>query len=243
MDSHSLRGKVVLVTGAAKSLGYAMSNYFEDNGATVIRTDIDDADSSVQRLDVRRRNDWETVVDQVVHKFGQLDGLVNNAAVIFRMGPFWDETDEEFAELLRTNIMGGWLGTQVVSRTMASTGGGSIVNLSSTSGVIGAGLFCGYGTTRWAVRGMTKHVAADLASQRIRLNSIHPHGILNTGMSDKFAPDDMAERARNAVEGSPLHRGGTVDDVSSVAAYLLSDESSWITGREFVIDGGATVTP
>ncbi len=240
MDEHSLRGKVVVVTGAARSLGDVMSGYFERNGATVIRTDINDQDPSVERLDVRRRADWENVIDRTVHRFGKVDGLVNNAAVIFNMGPFWEETDDQISDMLNVNMMGTWLGIQVASRAMAATGGGSIVNFTSTSGMMAAPVFTGYGTTRWGVRGMTKHTAADLASRNIRVNSIHPGGIQNTAMLDKFAPRD-SDLARAPAPAHVLPRGGTIDDVASVVSFLLSDESSWITGREFVIDGGTTV--
>ena len=160
------------------------------------------------------------------------------------MIPFHEESDEEFRDLPNVNVMGTWLGMQVVSREMAAKGGGSIINLSSTSGMMAAPVFGGYGTTRWAVRGLTKHTAADLISKRIRVNSTHPGGIKNTAMSMMFEPKDPVEAAeRSAANMSLLGRHGTTDDVSSVIAFLLSDEGSWITGREFVIDGGATLHP
>ncbi len=237
MDRNLLGGKVILVTGAARSLGAAMSEYFESVGGTVVRTDVDSG-PRVTHLDVTKRRDWETVVDDIVGDHGRLDGLVNNAAAYFGQRPFWDETDEEFARLLDVNVLGTWLGLQVASRAMATKYRGSVVNFSSTSGMMGAPGFAGYGTTRWAVRGLTKHTAADLASRGIRVNSIHPHGIKGTGMM----PSLDAMQLRSLEQANPLGRLGTTDDVSSVVAFLLSDESTWITGREFVIDGGATLT-
>ncbi len=238
MDKSALKGKVIVVTGAARSLGAAMSDYFEDAGGQVLRTDIDSG-PGVTHLDVTKRRDWETVIGQVVDDHGRLDGLVNNAAVYFGRRPFWEESDEEFARLIEVNVMGTWLGLQVASRAMASRYQGSIVNFSSTSGMMGAPGFAGYGTTRWAVRGLTKHTAADLASRGIRVNSIHPHGVRGTGMVGPVG-SIVEERERDRLH--PLGRMGTTDDVSAIVSFLLSDDSTWITGREFVLDGGATLT-
>lgn len=233
-----LHGKVVVVTGAARSLGAAMSDYFSQAGAIVIKTDIDDG-QGVVHLDVSARRDWELVIKKVIDDHGHLDGLVNNAAVLFGAMPFWEETDEQFARLLEVNVMGTWIGIQVTSRVMATRFRGSIINFSSTSGVMGAANYAGYGTTRWAVRGMTKHCAVDLAKQGIRVNSLHPHGIRGTGMVGPSA-GVVEERARDS--NNPLGRMGTTVDVAATVAFLLSDHSSWITGREFVLDGGASLT-
>ncbi len=231
-----LAGKVILVTGAAHSIGAAISDHAESCGAVVIRTDVD-AGGEVQQLDVRSRSDWARVTDGIVAMHDRIDGLVNNAAVYFGLKPLWDETDEEFEQLLAVNVMGSWLGIQVVSRIMAQGGGGSIVNLSSTSGLMGAPDVAGYGVTRWATRGMAKHAAVFLADRNIRANSVHPHRVVGTGMVAPTTP----EREREIQQAVPLRRGGTVDDVSATIAFLLSDQSSFITGREFVVDGGATL--
>ena len=238
MDKGALEGKVILITGAARSLGAAMADYFEEAGGTTIRTDIDSG-PGVVHMDVTEIRDWETVVGDAVRDHGHLDGLVNNAAAFFGARPFWDESDEEFARLLDVNVMGTWLGIKVGARAMAPRHRGSIVNFSSTSGMMGSNLgFAGYGTTRWAVRGLTKHSASDLASQGLRVNSIHPHGVRGTGMVGP-PPSMMEQRQRSA--SNPLGRIGTTDDVASIVAFLLSDDSTWITGREFVLDGGATL--
>ena len=245
MNQISLDGKVILVTGAARSIGAGMADEFASAGATVIRTDVDDSADGVQRLDVTREDDWKAVVDEVVAEHGRLDGLVNNAALVYRCAPMWEEPLEEFESMLAVNVKGVWLGLQTASKAMASTGGGSIVNLSSTSGVMAARLFSGYGVTRWAVRGMSKHAAHGLAEHSIRVNSVHPHGIAGSGMVEKFLPTDPDEQRavrEAAATRNPLGRQGTIADVSSMVAYLLSDLSTWITGREFVVDGGATLT-
>ncbi len=215
-----------------------MAEYLQSAGGRIIRTDIDSG-PGVTHLDVTKRRDWEAVIGNVVGDYGRLDGLVNNAAAYFGRRHFWEETDDEFAQLLDVNIMGTWLGLQVGSRAMAANSGGSIVNFSSTSGMMGAPGFAGYGTTRWAVRGLTKHTAADLAPRRIRVNSVHPGGIKGTGM---VGPPGTVTEERARAQANPLGRRGTTDDVSAVVTLLLSDDSSWITGREFVIDGGATLT-
>jgi 3alpha(or 20beta)-hydroxysteroid dehydrogenase len=216
-----------------------MSNYFESVGGTVVRTDIDPVRGVVE-LDVTKVGDWESVVGDVIREHSHLDGLVNNAGMLFGARPFWEETDEEFARLLDVNVMGTWLGIKVGARAMATKYRGSIVNFSSTSGMMGSNLgYTGYGTTRWAVRGLTKHAAADLASQGLRVNSIHPNAILDTGMLPP--PRNMSEQTQRE-QSNPLGRLGVTDDVGSMVAFLLSDRSTWITGREFVIDGGATLT-
>lgn len=231
-----LHGKVILVTGAARSIGAAICDHAQRCGATVIRTDVDPG-GGVLQLDVRSRADWERVAGEIFAQHGRIDGLVNNAAVYFGLKPMWDETDAEFEQLLAVNVMGSWLGIQVVSRIMAQSGGGSIVNLSSTSGLMGAPDVAGYGVTRWATRGMAKHAAVFLADRNIRANSVHPHRVVGTGMVMPTTPD----RELEIQQAVPLRRGGTVDDVSATVAFLLSDQSSFITGREFVIDGGSTL--
>jgi 3alpha(or 20beta)-hydroxysteroid dehydrogenase len=244
MSSGDLAGLVILVTGAATSLGAAFSDHCEKQGATVWRTDIDTDGVGVHRLDVRQRPEWESSVGELIDTHGRIDGLVNNAAVFYGQRPFWDETDDELAAMIDVNIKGSWIGTQVVSKRMAAGGRpGSIVNLSSTSGVMGSNGFAGYGTTRWAVRGMSKFAAGDLAQYQIRVNSLHPHSVRGTGMMARTAEmlnmsqDDLDALARR----SPLGRMGTTDDLAEMATFLLSDKSSFITGREFVVDGGATL--
>lgn len=222
-----------------------MCDYFEGVGAKVVRTDIDEAAKNVRHLDVTNEAEWKSVVADVVKTHGRIDGLVNNAAVIFMAGPFWEETNEQFARMLDVNVMGTWLGLQTVTRAMAKTGGGSVVNFSSTSGVMAAAPFTGYGTTRWAVRGLTKHVAMGLASKKIRVNSLHPHGIANSAMVEMFSPPgpkrEVERFRKQQAKNNPLGRLGTYDDVSAMVTFLLSDDSTWITGREFVVDGGATL--
>lgn len=242
-DNGDLTGKVIMITGAARSLGAATADYLERRGATVLRSDLEAADG-VAELDVRSSASWAAAITEALGAHHRIDGLVNNAAIYFGMRGFWDETEEQFDQLLATNIKGSWLGTQLVSKAMAEAGTeGSIVNLSSTSGVMATRGFAGYGTTRWAVRGLTKWAAAELAGYRIRVNSVHPHSMAGTGMmsaisaSLNLGADDIARLAAS----NPLGRMGTMDDVAAAIDFLISAKSSFITGREFVIDGGASL--
>jgi 3alpha(or 20beta)-hydroxysteroid dehydrogenase len=233
----SLEGRVVIVTGAARSLGAATASYLENLGATVTRSDIVEA-PAVVKLDVRERDDWEAVVEETIDRHGRIDGLVNNAGLYFGRKPFWEERDEDFEAMLRVNVQGPWIGAKIVSQRMADGGGGSIVNLSSTSGLTGSLGYAGYGTTRWAVRGLTKFLASDLAKHQIRANSVHPGAIDNTGM---LPPANTEEEHQARLRAHPLCRLGTTDDVAATIAFLLSGASSWVTGREFVVDGGSSL--
>jgi len=243
-DYDALAGLTIMVTGAARSLGAAFSDYFEDRGAAVWRTDID-ASEGVHRLDVTSRLEWETSVKEALAEHGRIDGLVNNAGVFYGQRDFWDEADEELDHMINVNLKGTWVGTQIVSKRMAEGGHpGSIVNLSSTSGVMATKGYAGYGTTRWAVRGFTKLAAGDLAAHQIRVNSLHPHGVKGTGMilASAAAAGMTEEQVERIGTDSPMGRMGTTDDMGAIATFLLSSAASFITGREFVVDGGVTLS-
>lgn len=243
-DYDALAGLTVMVTGAAQSLGAAFCDYFEQRGATVWRTDIEPS-PGVHRLDVTSRAEWESCVELALAEHGRIDGLVNNAGVFYGYRPFWDETDDELDHMINVNLKGTWVGTQVVSKRMAEGGHpGSIVNLSSTSGVMATKGFAGYGTTRWAVRGFSKFAAGDLAAHQIRVNSLHPHGVKGTGMilASATAAGMTNEQIEQIGTDSPLGRMATTDDMGAIATFLLSPQASFITGREFVVDGGVTLS-
>lgn len=230
MLTESLAGKVVLITGAGRSLGRAFAESCAEAGAFVVATDIEDPEpleapsgrSLALRLDVTRPDHWEDAMRRTIQEFGSLDGLVNNAAVYFGRHLLSDDDPEDFGRLLDVNVRGPWLGLRAAVRTMHA--GGSIVNLSSTSGLIGVEGYAAYGATRWAVRGLTKHAAAEFTARGIRVNSLHPRAVSGTGMF-------------------PQHRDElpTPGDVSAAVVFLLSDAAKFVSGRELVIDGGATV--
>lgn len=252
-----LQAKIALVTGAAQGLGEAIARAFVAEGAQVILTDVRDAQgealagtlgpaATYLRLDVRRERDWECVLAAVLGEHTRLDVLVNNAGVTgFEDGPA--PHDPENADLqtwravLETNLDGVFLGCKHGLRAMRRSGAGSIVNISSRSGLVGIPLAAAYAASKAAVRNHTKSVALYAAQQglRIRCNSVHPAAIM-TPMWDAMLGDGIgrAEREAAFVRDTPLRRFGTPAEVAAAVVHLASDESSYTTGAEFVIDGG-----
>jgi 3alpha(or 20beta)-hydroxysteroid dehydrogenase len=235
-----LDGKVVIVTGAGRSLGEVTAKVCADEGATVVRTDITgEAGTDVVPHDVTSEADWQRVVADVVAAHGRIDGLVNNAAIIWPSRPFLDEPADEFRKLLDVNVMGTVLGMQAVARAMIAAGtGGSIVNIASTAGLTAHQGISSYGTSKWAVRGLTKYGANELGPSGIRVNSVHPGGMMGTTMF----PGTFSEKAYEAAaRNNPLGKVVDASDVANAAVWLLSDLAHTVTGREMVVDSGATV--
>jgi 3alpha(or 20beta)-hydroxysteroid dehydrogenase len=234
-----LQEKIVVVTGAGRSLGEITAKICADEGATVIRTDITgEAGSGVVPHDVTQADDWARVIDDVVAAHGRIDGLVNNAAIIWPMRPFLEEPPEEFRRLIDINVMGTVLGMQTAARAMIAGGnGGSIVNLSSTAGITAHAGISSYGTSKWAVRGLTKYGANELGPSGIRVNSVHPGGMMGTTMF----PGTVDQKAYDiAARKNPLRKVVEAADVANSIVWLLSDLSHTVTGREMVVDAGAT---
>lgn len=254
-----LRGKVVLVTGAARGIGEAVSRRLADEGARVVVTDIsDDAGEAVaemltpgsiyRRLDVRVEADWEGVMAEVLERFGRLDGLINNAGITgFEEGAV--PHDPEHASLDRwravhaTNLDGVFLGCRYAIRAMRESGEGSIVNVASRSGLVGVPAAAAYASSKAAVRNHTKTVALYCAEQglRIRCNAVFPAAILTPMWEPMLGSGAEREaRMRAIVHDVPLARWGTPAEVAAVIAHLVSDESGYTTGAELVLDGGIT---
>ncbi|HEX3158521.1 MAG TPA: glucose 1-dehydrogenase [Gemmatimonadaceae bacterium] len=252
-----LARKITLVTGAAQGIGEAIARAFVAEGATVILTDVRDEQGAAlaaalgpaaryRRLDVRRDEDWAAVTATVLDAFGRLDVVVNNAGITgFEDGPV--PHDPEHASLdawhavLATNLDGVFLGCQHAIRAMRRTGAGSIVNISSRSGLVGIPLAAAYAASKAAVRNHTKSVALYCAQQglRIRCNSVHPAAIM-TPMWNAMLGDGPGRADREAafVRDTPLRRFGTPAEVAQAVVYLASDESAYTTGAELVLDGG-----
>ncbi len=231
-------GKVALISGAARGMGEAHARLLVAEGAQVVVGDIlDDAGKAVVddlgaaaryvHLDVTQPDDWQAAVSTAVGDFGKLDVLVNNAGIV-NLGPLKTFDLGKWRQILDVNLTGTFLGMQAVVDPMTEAGGGSIVNISSIEGIRGAPFVHGYVATKWAVRGLTKSAALELASQKIRVNSVHP-GFIRTPMT-KHLPDDMVT--------IPLGRPAESREISTFVVFLASDESSYATGSEFIVDGG-----
>lgn len=251
MSNSRLEGKVALITGGARGMGAAEAELFVANGATVVITDVLDAvgAETAKRLssgsgtcvfihhDVTSEADWSAVVADVLQSFGQIDILVNNAG-IFEQGSILDTTLEAYRRTIDINQVGVFLGMKAIAAHMAGRRTGSIINISSVAGMAGTPGFVAYGASKWAVRGMTKGVAKELAPHGVRVNSIHP-GIIDTPMLQTFeaAGEGVREAVRTRIplgyEAEPIH-------VANLALYLASDESAYSTGSEFIVDGGWT---
>jgi 3alpha(or 20beta)-hydroxysteroid dehydrogenase len=243
----NLNGKVALITGAARGQGAAEARLFAQRGAKVMLCDILDSEgqavaaeigpnAAYLRLDVTSEASWQAAVKAAVAKFGKLNVLVNNAGIV-KVTALADCPLEEYMQVIQVNQIGVFLGMKTVAPAMKQAGGGSIVNISSIDGLIGMTGGTAYCASKFAVRGMTKVAALELGKDRIRVNSIHPGGIL-TPMITGAGLD--AQTAGEIFGRVPLQRIGQPEEIATLAAYLASDDASYSTGSEFIADGGLT---
>lgn len=241
-----LDGKVALVSGAARGQGAAEARLFVAEGAKVIVGDLlDDEGADVARslgdaahyvhLDVTSEASWTQAVGIATERFGRLDVLVNNAG-IFRQSSLLEQTVADYMTVINVNQVGAFLGMKTATPAMISAGGGSIVNISSIDGLVGSTNSLAYVASKFAVRGMTKVAALELGRHGIRVNSIHPGGIRTP-----MVTESLGEQAAGALFSTvPLGRIGEPEEVAKLALFLASDESSYSTGSEFIVDGGWT---
>ena len=241
-----LDGKHVIITGAAQGMGAIHARRCVEEGARVLLTDlqVEPGEKLAAELgeaarfvehDITDAAGWDGVVETALAAWSRIDGLVNNAAIWWTK-PLLEEDEDRFRTMLDVNVLGTWQGIRKVAPAMRESGGGSIVNLSSIAGTRGIPDHAAYGASKWAVRGLSKVAAAELGAARIRVNTIHPGAIAGTGMF--LVPEsDHAELFAT----QPLSRPGAREEVSGLLVFLLSDQSSYITGHEHVIDGGRTV--
>jgi 3alpha(or 20beta)-hydroxysteroid dehydrogenase len=231
-------GKVALISGGAQGMGAAHARMLVAEGAKVVIGDIlDDKGKALAdeigdaaryvHLDVTQFDQWQSAVSTATQEFGTLNVLVNNAGIV-ALGPLKTLDVAKWQNVLDVNLTGTMLGIKASIDAMTAAGGGSIINVSSIEGLRGAAWVHSYVASKWAVRGLTKSAALELAHAKIRVNSIHP-GFIRTPMT-KHLPDDMVQ--------APLGRPGTPEEVASFVLFLASDESSFATGAEFVMDGG-----
>jgi 3alpha(or 20beta)-hydroxysteroid dehydrogenase len=239
-----LEGKVALISGAARGQGEAEARRFVAEGARVVIGDVLDHegeavahslgdDAVFVKLDVTSEASWQEAVASTVDAFGGLHVLVNNAGVLGAFTPLVDTTVEHFMRVLSINLLGTFLGMKIGAPAMKDSGGGSIVNISSTAGMWGVPFAADYTASKWGIRGITKTAALELGRDGIRVNSVHPGGVL-TDMVKAVGDDGES----NYYKRLPAGRIGVPDDIANLVLFLASDESSYCTGTEFLIDGG-----
>ena len=245
-----LDGKVALISGAARGQGEVEAKLFAREGARVVLGDVLDregqqveaaiaelgGEASYIRLDVTQEQDWQSAIEHTVATYGKLDILVNNAAILSPQGIEGTEASE-WDQVLAVNARGVFLGAKHAIPAMRSAGGGSIINISSIAGIVGSPYgMAAYSASKGAVRVFTKLTAVQHAKDKIRCNSVHPGPIDTEMLHTALGNANLQER----LSRTPLGRVGTCDDVAYGVLYLASDESSYVTGTELVIDGGCT---
>lgn len=249
-----VQGKSIIVTGAASDpgLGHAAALALAAEGARLVVTDVDadGAERCARKIraaggeaialahDVVSEDAWTSVIAKTVETYGQLDVLVNNAGIAV-LKPLAQLSLADWNRQIDVNLTSVFLGCKYGAEAMRA-GGGSIVNMSSVAGLVGISTCVAYGASKGGVRMMTKSLAAELGKDRIRCNSIHP-GVIWTNMQSAVA-GGRREGPENMASGLPLGRMGDPDDIANCILYLSSDESSYVTGAEFIIDGGMTAT-
>ena len=246
-----LENKVAFISGGARGMGAVEARLFSSEGAKVVIGDILDEDGRrteaeivesggeclFVHLDVTSESSWQEAIASAVARFGKLDVLVNNAG-IFRTEGVLETSEALWDEMMEINGKGVFLGTKYAIPEMRKAGGGSIINISSVAGLVGGPGSAAYRSSKGAVRLFTKATAIQYAGEGIRANSVHP-GIIETPMTTPNLLADEAARQR-AIARAPLGRYGQPEDVAYGVLYLASDESSFVTGSELVIDGGVT---
>lgn len=237
-----LQDTVAIITGGAGGQGAAEARLFLERGASVVITDFN-AEAGEQLAselgerasfvthDVSKADDWAAVVAHTLALHGRIDVLVNNAGIL-RMLPLSEETVEGLDRIFSVNVRGVFLGLQAVTPTMRKQGSGSIINISSLAGIQGQANATAYSASKFAVRGLTRSAALELGAAGIRVNSVHPGTILTPMIGDLGAAADNFPFAA-------LGRAGKPEEVATLVAFLASDDASYITGGEYVVDGGS----
>ncbi|WP_031546283.1 SDR family NAD(P)-dependent oxidoreductase [Salinicoccus luteus] len=239
-----LSEKVAIITGGARGMGESHVRRFIEEGAKVVFTDINTSagEALAEELggnavfvehDVTDADGWKAVVAQAESAFGPVNVLVNNAGISMSKSIF-EMTEEEYRKIIDINQVSVFLGIKAVLPSMQKAEGGSIVNISSMNGIVGGAP--GYTDSKFAVRGLTKAAAIQLGGLGIRVNSVHP-GVIETPM---VSEGDAVEQIREFAKQIPMKRTAQSEEVTNMVAFLASDEASYSTGSEFIIDGGLT---
>jgi 3alpha(or 20beta)-hydroxysteroid dehydrogenase len=237
-----LDGKVALVTGGARGMGASHVRTFLDEGAKVVFGDVREEEGRAlgEKLgdgcrfvphDVTTEEGWSAIVEYTLSTFGRLDILVNNAGILgFQSFP--DMTVADFRRFLEVNLVSQWLGIKHAGEVMSE--GGSIINISSVNGLVGSAGMTGYSASKFGIRGLTKSAALELGPRKIRVNSVHPGGVA-TPMVGR-----AGETSGGMMAGLAIPRFARPQEISNMVLFLASDDSSYCTGSEFVVDGGMT---
>lgn len=251
-----LDNKVAIITGAAGGIGFGTAQLFAEEGAKVVAADVqielleagikeindNGGDAIALKLDVTSPEAWQQVVQETINKYGKIDILVNNAGITLSGKDIKTASLDDWNKVMAVNSTGPFLGMQAVIPKMQENGKGSIINISSIAGIVGGdadGFDIGYSASKGAVRSMTKHSAQALAADSIRVNSVHP-GLVMTPLIEQVL-EEYPERREPLQKNFPLPpHGVTPRDMGYMILFLASDESSYATGSEFVVDGGFT---
>ncbi len=241
-----LANKIAIITGGARGMGAETCRLFVAEGASVVIADLLEAEglalaeelgqaASFRRLDVSDEGDWQRLVNETVQRFGRIDVLVNNAAVLV-FGAIEQLAKADFERALAVNLTGTFLGIHTVAPIMREQRTGSIVNISSVDGLRGVNALAAYVASKWGVRGLTKVAALELGPHGIRVNSVHPGGV-DTQMSNPTGAsrEELAGQYRQV----PLQRIGAPEEIARATLFLASDEASYCNGSELSVDGGA----
>ena len=241
-----LEGKVAIITGAARGQGEAEARRFVAEGAKVLLTDVLDAEgeavaadlgapAAYRHLDVTVEDEWTAAVAECENRFGPVSVLVNNAGIL-DFGAIEKQDVERFRKVIDVNLTGTMLGMKSVVPSMKQAGGGSIINISSNSGIWGIPMAGAYAASKWAVRGLSKTGALELGRHGIRVNSVHPGGVDTPMVSGPGQDPNQGTWAKKL----PLGRFGRPEEIAAVVTFLASDEAAYVTGAEWSVDGGAT---
>ena len=239
-----LEEKVIIITGAAQGMGESHARRFIAEGAKVVLTDLNEEKGKLLaselgekalfiKQNVTSADEWAAVVAKTEETFGPVDVLVNNAGITMAKS-LLDTTEEDYRRIVEINQVSVFLGMKTVVPSMQKAGGGSIVNISSMNGIVGGAV--GYTDTKFAVRGLTKAAARECANYGIRVNSVHP-GVIATPM---VVQEDTKAAVEAFAKQIPLKRVAQSEEVTNLVLYLASDELSYSTGSEFIVDGGLT---
>ncbi|GAA4621927.1 SDR family oxidoreductase [Actinoallomurus vinaceus] len=234
-------GRIAIVTGGARGMGASHARALAAEGARVVICDLldDEGEALAQELpaaryrhlDVTDEQSWSSVVRETEDAFGAVDVLINNAGIV-HFGGVEALSPAHFRQMIEVNLVGAFIGMHTVLPGMRGRGRGSIVNISSAAGLTGFAGGVGYVASKWGVRGMTKAAALDMAGTGVRVNSVHP-GVIRTPMGDSASPELFARQ--------PIPRIGEPEEVTRMVLFLASDDASYTTGGEFLIDGGQTI--